>query len=53
MSPGKHGIRQTHDNVDDHIDVSDLKGLVGRLNIGPTCKWKWYGRHCFGGPVHS
>jgi hypothetical protein len=31
----KQRVRLTRDNVDDHIDQSDLEGLVGRLNIGP------------------
>ena len=35
MNPGKHRVRLTHDNVDDHIDVSDLEALVRRQNIGP------------------
>jgi hypothetical protein len=35
MNPGKRRVRLTHDNIDDHIDLSDLESLVGRLNIGP------------------
>jgi hypothetical protein len=35
MNPGKQRVRLNRDNVDDHIDLSELEALVGKLNIGP------------------
>jgi hypothetical protein len=35
MSTTKRRVRLDHDNLEDHIDLSDLEGLVGGLNIGP------------------
>jgi hypothetical protein len=35
MSTAKRRVRLTHDHIDDHIDMSDLEALVGKMNIGP------------------
>jgi hypothetical protein len=37
MSTNKRRVRLDHDNIDDHIDASDLEALVGRLNLGAGC----------------